>query len=174
MAHYPKLSTLIPTSNNTLPEAALRANIIPGLGNSLISTGQLCNNGCIGVFTKDWATILKDDDDQITKTIMNMSDDHNPVFKGYRNTQDGLWHINLTNSKHHEINALNSSSTIAQRVAYYHACLGSPPLSTLCQAINSGHLVTFPSLTSAQVRKYPPLSMAMHKGHLDQTKANQL
>jgi len=36
-----------------------------------------------------------------------------------------------------------------------------------------GHLVTFPTLTSTQVRKYCPDSIATCMGHLDQVRSNQ-
>jgi hypothetical protein len=37
----------------------------------------------------------------------------------------------------------------------------------------NNHLVTWPGLTVAQVRKYLPVSVPMHLGHMDQTRANQ-
>ena len=49
----------------------------------------------------------------------------------------------------------------------------SPALSTWCKAIDANLLSTWPDLTSAQVRKHPPISSALVKGHLDQSRANQ-
>ena len=68
--------------------------------------------------------------------------------------------------------AINPSSTVAQRIAYYHACCFSPALSTWCTAIDAGRFTTWPMLTSKLVRKYPLQSTAMVKGHLDQTSKN--
>jgi hypothetical protein len=62
--------------------------------------------------------------------------------------------------------------TVANRIDFYHASLFSPSLSTWCQAIDAGHFTTWPGLTSATVRKYPPQSTPMHQGHLDQVEAN--
>jgi hypothetical protein len=62
--------------------------------------------------------------------------------------------------------------TIANRIAFYHASLFSPSLSTWWQAIDDGHFPTWPGLTSSAVRKYPPQSIPMHQGHLDQVRAN--
>jgi hypothetical protein len=62
--------------------------------------------------------------------------------------------------------------TVANRIAFYHASLFSPSLSTWCHAIDAGHFPTWPSLTSSDVRKYPPQSIRMHQGHLDQVRAN--
>ena len=61
--------------------------------------------------------------------------------------------------------------TIAKRVAYYHAVLGSPTCETWCSAIDAGHLSSFPALTSKQVRKHFPVSLATPMGHLDQSHA---
>jgi hypothetical protein len=62
--------------------------------------------------------------------------------------------------------------TISNRIAFYHASLFSPSLSTWCQAIDDGHFPTWPGLTSSDVRKYPPQSIPVHQGHLDQVRAN--
>ena len=50
--------------------------------------------------------------------------------------------------------------------------LFSLALSTMCDALNAGRLVTWPDITSAQVRCHPPVSIAMIKGHLNQQWAN--
>jgi hypothetical protein len=62
--------------------------------------------------------------------------------------------------------------TITNRIAFYHASCYSPALSTWCAAIEAGHFANWPGLTSAAVQKYPPASMAMHQGHLDQVRMN--
>jgi hypothetical protein len=48
----------------------------------------------------------------------------------------------------------------------------SPALSTWCDAIDAGRMTSWPDLTSAQVRRHPPRSEAMVRGHLDQQRAN--
>ena len=55
---------------------------------------------------------------------------------------------------------------------FYHATLGSPTLSTLQTALEKNLLPGFPGLTVKALKKYPPQSIAMHKGHLDQTRKN--
>lgn len=47
----------------------------------------------------------------------------------------------------------------------------SQPLHLVC-GINAGRLTTWPNLMSTQVRRHPPRSSAMIKGHLDQQRAN--
>jgi hypothetical protein len=61
---------------------------------------------------------------------------------------------------------------LEDRVAFYHAALFSPVISTWCDAIDAGHFTTWTDLTSAQVRKHFPGSVPMHLGHMDQTGAN--
>ena len=107
---------------------------------------------------------------------------------GYRSNHDGLWRLKLpdkslailqgapsTTKRHWRQNschALLPHYTTAQRVAYLHATLGSPSISTLCQALDAGFLQGLP-LTAQQVRRNPPQSVAMWKGHLDLNRANQ-
>jgi hypothetical protein len=62
--------------------------------------------------------------------------------------------------------------TVANRIAFYHAILFSPSLSTWCHAIDAIHFTTWPGLTSSAVHKYPPQSIPMHQGHLNQVRAN--
>jgi hypothetical protein len=64
------------------------------------------------------------------------------------------------------------SQLIADQVAFYHAVLFSPVMSTWCAAIDAGHLAVFPHLTSAQVCRHFLVSVPMHYGHMDQTRAN--
>jgi hypothetical protein len=74
---------------------------------------------------------------------------------------------------HPETPIVAAGATIATRVAFYHAALFSPSISTWCDAIDAGHLTTWPELTSAQVCRYLQTPTATIKGHLDQTRSNQ-
>jgi hypothetical protein len=60
----------------------------------------------------------------------------------------------------------------AQLVAFAHAALFSPSLSTLQQALQKNYLPTFPGISPKLLSKYPPNSIATAKGHLDQTRKN--
>jgi hypothetical protein len=75
-------------------------------------------------------------------------------------------------TEHASMTAIGSA-TPAQLVAFAHATLFSPALSTLKLALNKGYLTNFPGLTAKTLRKYPPQSFPMVKGHLDQTRKNQ-
>jgi hypothetical protein len=54
-------------------------------------------------------------------------------------------------------------------VAFSHATLFSPPITTPAAALLKNFLVGFPGLTKETLAKYPPQSMATIKGHLDQS-----
>jgi hypothetical protein len=75
-------------------------------------------------------------------------------------------------TEHASMTAIGSA-TPAQLVAFAHATLFSPALSMLGLALNKGYLTNFPGLTAKTLRKYPPQSFPMVKGHLDQTQKNQ-
>jgi hypothetical protein len=59
---------------------------------------------------------------------------------------------------------------VAELVAYSHATLFSPALSTLEHALKKGYVRNFPGLTAKTLRRHPPQSVATAKGHLDQTR----
>jgi hypothetical protein len=168
----------LPLEHLPLPSEALIAHVMPNLITPLVSLGQLTDYGCQAYLNDRHAFIIYKG-----KIIMT----------GSRDRTDGLWRLRLPDRstiiltgsetldldqwrqpRHssHSCNALVPRYTVAQRVAYLHACLGSPALSTLHQALKSGYLKTIP-MTSEQVNLYPPQSVAMWKGHMDQTRKNQ-
>ena len=69
--------------------------------------------------------------------------------------------------------ALAASTIVAGQVAFMHATLCSPVISTWCNAINKGYFPTWPTLTSKQIQKHAPFSPPMIKGHMDQVRSNQ-
>jgi hypothetical protein len=156
-----------------LPLSALQAHVFPHLAaNSLLSIAQLCAHGCQAIFT----------DTAVTITLQDIV-----VLTGARSTATGgLWTLTpspipsrlhprtppITGSVNAMFHTTLAHDTIANRIAFYHASCYSPSLSTWCSAIDAGHFTTWPGLTSAAVKKYPPQSMAMHQGHLDQARMN--
>jgi hypothetical protein len=159
-----------------LPHQARVAHIFPHLSSgSLISIGQLCDAGCTATF------------DATTVTITYQ---YKVVLSGTRSPITRLWHLNITPSHptmpttlplETALGASNPTTSTslntfsakpAELVTFAHAALCSPALSTLCTALDNHYITGFPGLTSALVRKYPPRSVAMVKGHLDQTRTN--
>ena len=69
----------------------------------------------------------------------------------------------------HTANNFCPEPHLTARIAFFHATLFSPAISTFCSAIDAGLLHSLPGkITSSQVRKHLFFSEAMHKGHLDQ------
>jgi hypothetical protein len=157
-----------------LPSSTCRAQVFPSLhSHSLLSIGQLCDHGCKAVFTNNCITITLNDIVLLTIT---------------RSTSTGgLWTLDpikrttaltvqtpipITGSVNAMFHTTLAHDIIANRITFYHVSLFSPSLSTWCHAIDAGHFTTWPGLTSSAVRKYPPQSIPMHQGHLDQVRAN--
>ena len=154
-----------------LPPSARRVHIVPDLKSlSLLSMGQLCDAGCVVNFDAKTVTV-----ELSNKRIMD----------GTRTPDTGLWQLNLIDPPpaileptseppflHQSFSAVHSA-TLAELVAFAHATLFSPALSTLDMALTRGFLPQFMGLTNKTLRKYPPTSVAMVKGHLDQARKNQ-
>jgi hypothetical protein len=95
------------------------------------------------------------------------------ILRSLHAANNGLWHLHLSlptsngtsqhkppTKRHHRqrrttntiANPIVPQTTIADRVAFYHATVFWPSLSTWCKAIDDNLLSTWPALTSAQVR----------------------
>ena len=73
----------------------------------------------------------------------------------------------------HTAAAVTPAPKACELVAFAHATLFSPAISTLQLALDKGYLINFPGLTSSMLRCCPPTSAPMIKGHLDQSRKNQ-
>jgi hypothetical protein len=159
--HEADLLDIMPTM---LPPAARRIHIIPELASaSLISMGQFCDAGFSVAFTATTVTV------SINDTI---------VLTGHRTPDTLLWQFPLPTPTpsppvNHSALATIGSATPAELVAFAHAALFSPALSTLHLALSKGFITNFPGITPTLLRKHPPRSIAMIKGHLDQMRQNQ-
>lgn len=158
---------------------ALIAHLFPGLtSHSLLSIGQLCNAGCRAIFDTNSVKISYEDE---------------TILAGDRNHQTGLWMIpvevqqELTQeannaiddgtfvheTEFHQANFINGPNKAAELVAFAHATLFSPALTTLMKAVKNNFLIGFPGLTAAALLNHPPITAATAQGHLDQVRKNQ-
>ena len=162
----PDGSTAVSTHTGTLnlpslPDAARRVDIFPNWVGSLLSIGVLCDNGLRAVYSDTTVTIS--DTNGIT------------VLEGYRCTRSKLWLIDIGSpyigaARPPQISCAvvtEARGTQEQIVAYYSACMGAPAPSTLIRAIDKLGL-SLPGLTSEMVRRFPPVTTASAKGHMDQ------
>ena len=158
-----------------LSKEARKTHLFPNMQASLISVGQLCDSGCIATFDQD--------------KVVVMFDNH-VVLTGHRNYTTGMWQVQLptnsaTNPLHatedlpgpnilqHAAHAAVAAESMPERIAFLHACAGSPAVSSFCTAIDAGYYTTWPNLTLARVcqhLKEPPTAMV--QGHLDQQRRN--
>ena len=150
----------------TLPSQARHVDIFPDWIGSLLSIGMLCDCGLTATYTATTVTIPD------SKGSAGLS--------GYRTHPSKLWFIDINQSlATHALASSNAPTmfcnavvteargTQAQIVEFYHASMGSPAVSTLTYAINHGWVI-LPGLTSAMIARFPPVTTATPKGHMDQ------
>jgi hypothetical protein len=148
-----------------LPAEARLAYLVPNLqSHPLLSMGVLCDAGCTVHFTKD-TVIIQDAKERI-------------LLRGHRDPTNNLWTLpppSALSPRRTEANNLAVLRvTPKDRVAFAHASLFSPTISTLTKALQKQYITGFPGLTVDTLKQHPPVdSIAMHKGHLDQTRKNR-
>jgi hypothetical protein len=172
-ASNPSVSIIVPnrqimtsqqsTANLPLPNLPPSDNISHGFpslaSGSLLSAGKICDHNCTAIFTGRSVKMLRTADVQI-KTAKP------PLISGARNApHQPLYDVRLPLPVHHSINLLTHESANAvnlphlrDRIAFYHATMFSPIISTWTDAINAGFLDSFPELTAKQVHQYQPHS----------------
>ena len=145
IAHLPNNTTVQASHKATIKlhenisKMASEVLIFPNLQNeSLISIGQLCDDDCIIIFTKEKF--------YVTKNGLCL-------YHGDRNKSDGLWDFDKTYSTiNHKLNYIIAKNKTQMDLArYYHASLFSPSISTLNKAIKMAiylHGLVYKILTS--------------------------
>jgi hypothetical protein len=97
------------------PPQAQKAHILPGLvHNSLISVGQLCDNGCSVTFTQEQVKVSRDG---------------KYVMYGSRDPKSRLWRVDLKQkfeTKHVQCNHAHDNSNQKDLINYLHAACFSP------------------------------------------------
>lgn len=152
----------------SLSKESTKAHLLPGLQNSsLLSLGQICDDDCIIHLTKSNLYIFKD---------------QKLLLTGYRNHRDGLWDVplpqqplssSLPNSKTHSANVIIKKSTSKRDLAQYlHACVFSPCVRTFITAIQKGHFLSWPGLSTTLIKNHLPPSIFTTKGHMNQENKN--
>jgi hypothetical protein len=144
-----------------LPPQARKAHILLGIvHNSLISVGQLCDNGCSVTFTQEQVTVSKNG-----KCVMY----------GSRDPKSRLWRVNLkqrVETKQVQCNHAHDNSNQKDLMNYLHAACFSPVKSTWITAIKNGNFISWPGLTEQAVESHLSKSTSTTKGHLNQQRQN--
>jgi hypothetical protein len=146
-----------------LNAAASKAHVFPGMTNhSLLSVGQLCDEGYIVTFKQDTFTICYSGNSQI--------------LSGPRDLNTVLWRINLRRTNNHKpepiANNVYELRNTGALFHYLHKALFSPTKSAMLQEVKDGHLITWPGLTEDAVNKHLKLTPATVMGHMNQRRQN--
>jgi hypothetical protein len=128
---------------------------------SLLSVGQLCNDGYYVTFRIDAVTIY--------------SAAGKSILKGSRDLKTGIWHINLRYEQPlHAVSVANKVYELRNTgalVNYLHKTMFSPTKSALLQAVNNGHLITWSGLTEQAINKHFKMTPATAMGHMNQCRS---
>jgi hypothetical protein len=154
------------TAELNIPElnaAASIAHVFPGMANhSLLSGGQLCNEGYKVNFKNASVTICDPQEFQI--------------LSGAPDVYTGLWRINLRKDspqlQQSVANNVYELRNTGALIYSLHKALFSPTKSVLLQAVKNGHLVAWPSLTEEAINKYLKLTPVTYMGHMNQRRQN--
>jgi hypothetical protein len=142
-----------------LNAAASKAHVSPGMAHhSLLSVGQLCDEGYIVTFQRDTVTICNSESSK--------------MLSGPRDDTTGLWRINLKKPNKpipdpiaNNVYELRNTGAL---VHYLHKALFSPTKSALLQAVKDGYLINWPGLTEDAINKHLKLTPATAMGHMNQ------
>jgi hypothetical protein len=146
-----------------LNAAASKAHVFPGMANhSLLSVGQLCDEGYIVTFKQD--------------TVKICDSEHSQILSGPRDLNTGLWRINLRRPNNHKpepiVNNVYELRNTGALVHYLHKALFSPTKSAMLQAVKDGHLIIWPGLTEYAINKHLKLTPATAMVHMNQRRQN--
>jgi hypothetical protein len=134
------------------PPQERQAHILPGLvHNSLISVGQLCDNGFSVTFTHGQITVTKD-----KKCVM----------RGSRDPKSRLWRVDLKQKFEKlgvQCNHAHDNNNQKDLINYLHVACFSPVKSTCITAIKNGNFLSWPGLTEHAVEKHLSKSTATTK-----------
>jgi hypothetical protein len=161
----------------------LTAHLFNGLASApLMGIGALCDHNLTATFRNDSVVIS---DQQGT-----------PLWTGPRDNLTGMWKLPIeqytqansayTPSTSNDLSTLAfafegalhypwiannviRNTTNAQRVAFFHACMCSPAVSSFLLALDIDSDL-FPGITAQMVRDNPPNPVATPMGHLDQSR----
>jgi hypothetical protein len=154
------------TADLDIPElnaSVSKAHVSPGVANhSLLSVGQLCDEGYKVTFKQDTVTICNSGNSQI--------------LSGPRDVNTGLWGINLKQTNKHIpdpiANNVYELRNTGALVHHLHKALFSPTKSAMLQAVKDGHLITWPGLTEDAINKHLKLTPDTAMVHMNQRRQN--
>jgi hypothetical protein len=134
---------------------------IPKL-NSLLSVGQLCDEGYIVTFQRDIVTICNSESSKL--------------LSGPQDATTGLWRLSLKQTNKHIPNTIANNvyelRNTGALVHYSHKASFSPTKAEMLQAVKYRHLITWPGLTEDTINKHFKLTPATVMVHMNQRRQN--
>jgi hypothetical protein len=154
------------TADLDIPElnaAAFKENVLPGMAHhSLLSVGQLCDEGYIVTFKQDMVTICNSESSKL--------------LSGPRDDTTVLWRINLKQTNKHIPDTIANNvyelRNTGALVHYLPKALFSQMKSAMLQTFKDGHLITCPGLTEEAINKHLKLTPATAMGHMKHRRQN--
>jgi hypothetical protein len=146
-----------------IPPEARTVHVFPSLHTNLVGVTPLTQAGCEILFKGTQCTIKCPGGEDITCHA----------------TPQGLWALQV-HELHHPMpetppmayQTMEHACTPANIVAFHHAALFSPAISTLTMALRKGYLPPLPGLSVTLLRKYTPDLEATAMGHMDNKRKN--
>jgi hypothetical protein len=146
-----------------LNTAASKAHFLPGMAHhSLLSVGELCDEGYIVTFQQDTVTIC--------------NSDNSKLLISPRDANTSLWRINLKQPNKtipdpiaNNVYELRNTGALFH---YLHKALFSPTKATMLQAVKDGYLIILPGLMEDAINKHLKLTPAITMGHINQRRQN--
>jgi hypothetical protein len=141
-----------------LNAAVSKAHVSLGMANhSLLSVGQLCDEGYIVTFKQALVTICDSEKSQI--------------LSGPRDLNTGLWRINLKKTNNHIPEPIENNVYELRKTGalfhYLHKTLFSPKKSAMLQAVKYRHLITWSGLTEDDINKHLKLTPDTAMDHMN-------
>jgi hypothetical protein len=154
------------TADFDIPElnaAASKAHVFPGMAHhSLLSVGQLCDEGYIVTFRQD--------------TVIICNSESSELLSGPRDETTGLWRIDLKHANKHRpdpiANNVYELRNTGALIHILHKAFFSLTKAAMLQAVKYGHLLTWPGLTEDAINKHLKLTPATAMGHMNQRRQN--
>ena len=170
-----KFETRLPIDG--ISDSAATADTFDNFKSTLISVGELANDGTVSVFTEDGVSVHKKEEVLILVK-------GKPILVGYRNSR-GQYKVPLeyrkgqmapikpTRKRREKLEKANSVYDLPsteEAIKWMHATCGYPVKSTWLKAIKAGNYIGWPLLNERNVKKYYPETVETPKGHLNQTR----
>ena len=144
----------------------VEVHVFPSFRGSLLSVAALADVGFEARFSRDEVVFWRNG---------------RQVFRGYRAPGGYTWCYRLSPTTGAsapqpepapQCALLAPISSMRDHIAFSHAAMGSPAISTLTEAVKRGFVV-IPGLTLEALKKWEPHSVATAKGHLDRVRQGQ-